>query len=726
MTTTPTTNTKPQTLEEYIESGGKIDSGKRGGNIRTYLRNVAQVLTRVNRTLAGNGNIVVQRMDKSAYGHVPQSPAFSRVANGQVFIDFAHESYKGCRDDEHLVHTLGLNYHELSHLLFTPNIEGARRQTNPWFPMRQLILGDRMAQFAWNYLEDGRIERLMISRYGATRAYLTLTFLRMLDVSSNPEAAWFFVAPRLGEQPKAITDAVWHAIQAWPNRRYTDDELREVARIAREYKRLAFTNKRKINRATELVKRYAELLWQQLSTSEAQDQDQHAGDISGQSRSSQANRSDVDAGIEQVSPDEQQKAQDQRDKDEAKERQDRELDEELDAEEAAGDSEATGDVDDSDAESKGESKDKGATPAGETDDSADDNDDDDDDVDNGAYANVGGSAGSEGEGEDGEGYGESGSSVSDHDLDIPEGGGRGGAGSPREFDQAVDRLDRSINEGLADTLEDDQVQAEIASHRRALKGRASVSLAPKLVAGDSEPVTPEMRRAAKRVGSEFAKLFEGLKPGWERRTKHGKLNASRWVRERDPRTAFDKWRVGQTQAADVEIVILLDLSGSMVGEPVRQAAEMLWTLRSGLSSIDAKITALGFESDQHTLSEVNDRLSKTSYPVWDSLGGTNMTNAMESAAGVLQRSNATSRAVIVITDGDIEDGFEDTLNDLRAAGVHTSKFHIDTPVIFPGQRPWHYWNRLFDYNAKVNTALDVIEPVRAIVRSLIKSKVRSR
>jgi hypothetical protein len=133
---------------------------------------VAHVLSKVNTTLVGR-DVPVKVM--SGVHH--QAPAWSDGNTVSINLDHL------CMDDfttpDGMVGVIGLDYHELAHLLYTP-------YDNYGFVMDVRRTSSRFN--TWNLLEDQRIERLICGRWKAVRPYLAATIMRHIIAGSDKDA----------------------------------------------------------------------------------------------------------------------------------------------------------------------------------------------------------------------------------------------------------------------------------------------------------------------------------------------------------------------------------------------------------------------------------------------------------------------------------------------------------------------------------------------------------
>ena len=156
-----------------------------------------------------------------------------------------------------IVRLLGYGYHEIGHVLFTPdnNLSALRHVTN-----KHTV--DPTYRSAFNILEDGRIERLMLRHYAAILPYLTLAICNLFPVTpQNPLSltSIFFLAGRRNYLP---TDYLAASLSQCT---LSQKDIKELFAVTAEYNRLAWKNKdREHNKATDakaeaLIERFVQL-----------------------------------------------------------------------------------------------------------------------------------------------------------------------------------------------------------------------------------------------------------------------------------------------------------------------------------------------------------------------------------------------------------------------------------------------------------------------------------
>ena len=110
--------------------------------------------------------------------------------------------------------------------------------------------------------------------------------------------------------------------------------------------------------------------------------------------------------------------------------------------------------------------------------------------------------------------------------------------------------------------------------------------------------------------------------------------------------AFDE---GNEEATSVEMVILLDCSGSM-SDSITSAATVMWMLKHAFDQLGWSATVLGFSSNCFTIYQPKEKIgSRISIPY--ASGGTDPTDAMAEAEKLLLASRRPNKVLVTITDG---------------------------------------------------------------------------
>lgn len=129
------------------------------------LRLLSSVFNKIDRIMLMDRKVGVN------FVHEPTNhkPGWSLYPN--IFINAAQ--FQNLGNPRTLVQLLGLNYHELGHLMFTP------RNTGSW-------IGTDLHR-AWNILEDQRMESFFTAQYQPAGKYFTEMVVRFMV---DDEATW--------------------------------------------------------------------------------------------------------------------------------------------------------------------------------------------------------------------------------------------------------------------------------------------------------------------------------------------------------------------------------------------------------------------------------------------------------------------------------------------------------------------------------------------------------
>lgn len=605
----------------------------------TAMQALGQTMQKTDRILTGDMKLKVIPTTSRENGM--NLPGFS--TDNQIF--FNYDKFKNIGSASTLVALMGLNYHELSHILFTP--KNGR-------PLRERLLGSGTYFRYWNVLEDQRIESLFRAMYPPSGKYFTQM---VIDFMVENEQTWPLAhATVYGRKfvPKNIRDGFK---DRWAG---TDSERREVEDLIDEFKSINFAaldydntgevfGDHTITRATRIIERYATILQNIMARTTAQAPDSSC--------------------LENQAPGDRSKAQNGERRDDAPKdtrnaiRQMQDQEEEQDKKEEEGDDgsgfwddQESGDESDSDDEDESDSLDASADRAGEDpdddgdesaseesegDSSGDDSEDGDGDDDSGSDGSE--AAGSKGRGDDGSEDGED-----DSSDDWPGGVGAGsdpGAGSgdydfKQDMEDVKDAMDTSTS-----------VKDDVQQLRDAINNPFALDSDSDYIATESEPVTPEMVAATREIEREFSRLYAELEPGWLYGSNTGKLNAERWYNTQDFEEAFDEWDEGHEQDSGLEVVMLLDTSASMKTQ-IDKAAQSVWTIKRSLDQIDATITILCFDAVERTLYRRSDKASAGEYLRPDRLGYSTIANqALHTARRILSESALPNKLLVAVTDG---------------------------------------------------------------------------
>lgn len=601
---------------------------KRTDREKMRLRSLAQVFNKTNRILTGNRSIVVGYANPNNPTHlsfikrgVPGWSSFPHIViNADAFSNF--------KEARTLVALLGLNYHELSHLMFTPRL-------NEFRPHQQM---------AFNILEDQRIESFFTARYQPAGKYFTEMVVRFYVEDQEAWSSAFMFTYGRSFLPLEIRQEFEDRF-ALPHR---VDEVKDLINKYKAFRSYHFKSRPRMVHA--VISRFHEIL-EELNGETGRDFSNSGNDCQ-----SVQNDGEVDKDAEK---DAQQKDRRRQEKEEKTGEDQSGFWEEEEDEEDGASGESDGDNEESE-HSPTEDDDEGQGDSGESevDDDADSSDGDDSGSDGGDEQSDEGSGD-----EDGNSGGDSGSEDSvDDDPDDGEEMGRGQGGS------GIFEDDHDFEDYLQDVVdaveEDDDVRGEVQNIKASMDDLGNIDVIDFGKSTYTEEIpSPIASASLNKVAQEYRRLYAEVEPGWLYGSNVGRLNVDRAMRDPDNyEEMFDEWDEGREHEVGLEVVIACDLSGSMgarlnYNEPttlVDRASEALWVIKRALDEVDAKVTVLGFHQSTFGLFSRDEKANKTFWPRWTDLGGDTLpAQSMVLARRILTTSSMPNKLFIIITDGQL-------------------------------------------------------------------------
>jgi hypothetical protein len=230
-----------------------------------------------------------------------------------------------------------------------------------------------------------------------------------------------------------------------------------------------------------------------------------------------------------------------------------------------------------------------------------------------------------------------------------EGSGEGGAGAS-EGSASAPSLSVQIKRAAAEQLaaEGDDI-ANVLDALRA--GRGSDDVRGEDSPGTYQPATDAARRLHHEVADALLDLKDDAEPGWDRRTDSGRLNVGRLINPAaDMDELFDRYAPGAMESTEVELVLLLDVSGSMSSR-MAQLGEAAWAIRHAVDDLDGTATVITWnDAEPRIMAAAGDHPDARMF-VPHAGGGTNPTEALGHAYRLLADSTARNRLVVILSDG---------------------------------------------------------------------------
>ena len=223
---------------------------------------------------------------------------------------------------------------------------------------------------------------------------------------------------------------------------------------------------------------------------------------------------------------------------------------------------------------------------------------------------------------------------------------------------------------------------------------------------------------------ELERLKAKFDPAWDKYESRGKLNASRFMRGDDLDTVFDQWSEGREDVTEIECVIALDNSGSMGGSKATNAYRAMYAIKYALDKIGANCSVLVFNSYTTTLYRASDR-ANNSVRDCGTTGATNAEYAVKYATKLLAESEKPVKLFFAITDGEWSDTSlcDPEIKKMNNAGVLTAFAYIpeeNEHVVLTHEKA-HFC----EVGSVIRNPFDLVGMARTIVRNAIGRRVVS-
>ena len=292
--------------------------------------------------------------------------------------------------------------------------------------------------------------------------------------------------------------------------------------------------------------------------------------------------------------------------------------------------------------------------------------------------------------EDGAGGGDSADEGTDEGQGDP-GTGKGGDGAENDIDSStpgqgssllgsdssIRDLTEAIQDAVADMLKDEDVAKDVQDVADALdsplhEGASGVN-------ETCHQVRPTQAQAvvAREVEDAMRDIVDAAEARHLKGVDHGKVNVRRYVTAQrfDADSMFDRFEPGQEDEVSIEVVILLDRSGSMDGGRLKAASAAVWAVQRAVESANGECTVLSYDTQHRIIQNKGDRAPNVIQQARAG-GGTNPTTALVEAYRILRESEAGNRILLSVTDGDWTKGAA-TVEALNEHGVTTAMVLID-------------------------------------------------
>lgn len=228
-----------------------------------------------------------------------------------------------------------------------------------------------------------------------------------------------------------------------------------------------------------------------------------------------------------------------------------------------------------------------------------------------------------------------------------------------------------------------------------------------------------------RLAQRLQQIRDELEPVLTHDLPAGRLNIPRVIRHVAQRTnfdIFDRYETGHEEEAEMEVVILLDVSTSMRPR-IDEANAAMWILKRALDCVDVRSTVYGFGMGAYLLYAPHQRVKRKEMLAFlADDGATRPFEAVRMAYRTLRRSGCPNRMLVVITDGrwgglgaETSDACDHMIGAMREAGTKTILFTLGGALRAGGHN--------CEYVYEIDSPEQVVDVVEEIVAGALASAV---
>jgi hypothetical protein len=166
---------------------------------------------------------------------------------------------------------------------------------------------------------------------------------------------------------------------------------------------------------------------------------------------------------------------------------------------------------------------------------------------------------------------------------------------------------------------------------------------------------PHEENSQRQMVAALKRMSEQAKGGLDRRRPKGRLNVRRFIQNKErmdvERIAFDKFRPNVQDALDMEVVLLVDNSGSIQGV-TEQLSGAMWALVTALESVGGpSVTVVLWNSSFEVKKVPSDKWRAKYVPNIHATGGTSPHEAIKYANQLFKFSRKKQNLCFILTDG---------------------------------------------------------------------------
>lgn len=562
----------------------------------TRLQGLRWSLQLADRTLSGIESVNVTLRSSVLSGQLGRHPAFS--VKNEIYIH--PNKVQDTLSDRGIATILGLNYHELAHVVYTfSDVERIKRAVD----------GATNFEDAYNILEEGRVETLLSARYPRLKKYFTLIVADLIIGSPDPDT--YLLVHGRKYLPKKVRGVLRQNYAA----AFGEPQTKQAEELIDRYRLLLYPQD--MAEAGRIIKEFAKLIPASATAPN------HSQAVAG------AN----DGSNKMTQPEKQKQDQEKAEKGE----EDGADDPDFQDGDTEADDDSSGAQDGGGQNPPGAGSQPGNRNPGEL---------DGDDGEGGPEERGGGSSGDNGAGQKA-GSGKGRDALSDRDI-------RGALEVLMEDILDSETVKTDV-QNVRDVM-DDMTNGLHSSMERHPAVRAHQHAVTTGMRERSERYAGELARIwqAMEPGWRYG-VSDGSRLDMSR-----VFTAA--MSDEDTEDVYADWSEGQQHNSAATGVIISDESASMdaavrdsqgrsVGVRGLLAAQAIWCIKKACEQVDVKFCVITYDSSSRLLYELDDKVEHSTFIYPHNSGGTNAIDAIVEARRILSQVQTPGKFLISLTDG---------------------------------------------------------------------------
>lgn len=245
-------------------------------------------------------------------------------------------------------------------------------------------------------------------------------------------------------------------------------------------------------------------------------------------------------------------------------------------------------------------------------------------------------------------------------------------------------LGKLLDEALAEAVSDDKVQQEVKSLSDAVSNALPTTVETMRTMHSHLKIASVHHQNAADIATALRETEMDVDPGWHPHASSGRLNVGRAMLA-DPTDddLWDRWEEGGPDGLDIEMVILLDRSGSMHKHEL-ELTNAAWVMKRAADSAGVALSVFTYNALAACVYLAHERAEDDLLTHIHPNGGTNPYTALCDAHAILTGTARKVKILMLMTDGMFSDSTcnseyqklglgssDDVIQDLNDIGART-------------------------------------------------------